>query len=93
MGDIVVESQRIYNYDSTQPANEINTVFEYDSRNNLVKTTRYTRKNEEETPRLDWVCEDEYDSHNNIVKTTTYDYSNNAESPEVSYIEYEITYR
>ena len=93
MGDIVVESHRIYHYDSTQPANEINTVYEYDSQNNLVKTAQYTRKNEEETPRLDWVCEYEYDSHNNIVKTTTYDYSNNAESPEVSYVEYEITYR
>ena len=93
LGD-TVESRRFYNYYSTQPANEIITwVREYDSRNNLVKTTRYTRKNEEETPRLYWVFEDEYDSHNNIVKTTEYDYSNNAESPEVSYVEYEITYR
>ena len=93
MGD-TVESRRFYNYYSTQPANEIITwEHEYDSRNNLVKTTEYTRKNEEETPRLYWVFENEYDSHNNIVKTTKYDYSNNAESPEVSYVEYEITYR
>ncbi len=93
IGDMV--ERRTFDYDFwTYPANVINTVeYEYDSHNNIVKTTEYTRKNDEETPRIVSVCEYEYDSHNNIVKSTESEYRNNAELPDVWSIEYEITYR